>query len=262
MVTPLPLSLIEAFGYVPDPRSSKGRRHPLPNVLALVAMGIMCGCRSVYAVLQWGRDQRTDMAAKLGLQKHGIPTDGMMSNLMRRLDLTAYESALQRWVAAWPADAKARMPEVINIDGKTLRGTRGHSVPGVHLLAAYAARLGLVIKQVPAAATQDQGGEITAALTLLEGLVLQGKVITGDAIHAQRDLCAKVMAQHGDYLLTVKGNQERLQAELVDLFRSPCDPLLHSNNMTSTGHAPSNAPSGSAPNWPGGVTGRDSRPPA
>jgi hypothetical protein len=229
MAEGLEISLMQALSEVPDPRSRLGRRHPLPAVLALLSVAVMCGCRSVYAALQWGRDKGQDMAAQLGLGKHGIPTDGMMSNLLRQLDVTAYEAALQAWAAAWPEQCTAEasgMPEVVPIDGKTLRGARGHAVPGVHLLAAYSARLGLVLKQVAAGANKEEGGEILAAPALLKGLVLKGKVITGDAIHVQRRLCGKIVKAGGDYLLTVKENQPRLHAELVDLFRSPRDPLL------------------------------------
>src|SRR4051812_5131678 len=204
-----PLSLIEALSSVPDPRSRRGRRPPLPAVLALVSVATMCGCRSVYAALQWGRDHGQEMAEKLGLGRHGIPTDGMMSNLLRRLDKGAFEAALKRWAAAWPADAVARaaavgagaaggpdipdgVDDVVCVDGKTLRGARGHEVPGVHLLAACSARLGLVLNQVSAGANKEDGGEITAVPALLEGLVLAGKVVTGDALHAQRELCRLV----------------------------------------------------------------------
>lgn len=226
-VAKLNLSLMEALRLVPDPRSHLGRRHALPAVLALLSVAVMCGCRSVYAALQWGRDQGAETVARLGLGKHGVPTDGMMSNLLRRLDVGAFEAALTRWAAAWPQElgsAIAGMPEVLAIDGKTLRGSRGHEVPGVHLLSAYAVKLGVVVKQVPANAAD--GGEIQAVLALLEGLVLQGKVITGDALHAQKELCQKIVDGEGDYLLTVKENQPALHLELVDLFRSPCDPLL------------------------------------
>jgi hypothetical protein len=228
------LSLVDALRSVPDPRSPLGRRHPLEGVMALLAVATMCGARSVYAVLQWGRDKGEPMARKLGLDKHGIPTDGMMSNLLRRVDARAYESALARWAAAWPADASVGMPEVINIDGKTLRGSQGHEVPGVHLLSAYAARLGLVLNGVPAGANKTDGGEIIAAPALLEGLVLQGKVITGDAIHVQRELCGQIIEQGGDYLLSVKENQPKLHNELVDLFRSPTRPFFLSPKPTST----------------------------
>jgi len=257
MADVLPLSLIEALSQVPDPRSPLGVRHPLTAVLSLLSMGVMCGCRSVYAVLQWGRE-RQEMAALLGLGKHGIPSDGMMSNLLRRIDAWAFERALQSWAAAWPAGAAvASVPEGISIDGKTLRGARGHEVPGVHLLAAYAARLGMVLNQVSAGATKEDGGEITAAPALLQSLVLQGKVITGDAIHAQRDLCGLIVKKGGDYLLTVKDNQPKLQHELMDLFRSPCAPLLPASKRTSMDRGRRNGRSGPAASWPAGASGQD-----
>lgn len=198
-----------------------------------------------------------EMAAKLGLGKHGIPSDGMMSNLLRRLDAGAFERALQTWAAAWPGEAAAAgVPDGISIDGKTLRGARGHEVPGVHLLAAYAVRLGVVLNQVPAGANKEEGGEITAAPALLESLVLKGKVVTGDAIHTQRGLCGLVVKKEGDYLLTVKENQPKLHNELVDLFRSPCAPLFPMRKQTSTDRGRRSGRSGPAASWLAGANGR------
>jgi len=260
MADALPLSLIQALSCVPDPRSPLGLRHRLPAVLALLSVGIMCGCRSIFAVLQWGRDQGQTMAQELGLGRHGIPTDGMMSNLLRRLNTAAFEAALARWAAAWPPEAMAATdatPDPLPIDGKTLRGARGHETPGVHLLAAYASRLGLVLNQVPAGANKDEGGEITAAPALLKSLVLQGKVVTGDAIHAQRALCGQIIKQDGDYLLAVKENQPTLLAEVTDVFRAAPDPLLPSATPTSMAPAPSGGPSAPAARWQPGTSGRD-----
>jgi hypothetical protein len=228
---------MDALSAVPDPRCPKGRRHPLPAVLALLSVAVMCGRRSVYAALQWGRDQGREMAAKLGLGKHGIPSDGMMSNLPRRLDRQAFEAALSRWAGGWEGGVPRpdELPlEVTPIDGKALRGSQGHEVPGVHLLAAYAARLGIVLKQVPAGANKQDGGEILAAPQVLEGLVLRGRVITGDAIHARRELCRQIVDQGGHYLLTTKENQPSPHRERVDLFRSPCAPLCPRSRRTST----------------------------
>jgi hypothetical protein len=283
------LSLLEALSSVPDPRARNGLRHPLAGVLGLLCVATMCGCRSVYAALQWGRDHGRGMAEKLGLGRHGIPTDGMMSNLLRRLDKAAFEAALKRWAAARPADARAQaegvaaaaapggpaipggIADVVNVDGKTLRGARGHEAPGVHLLAAYSARLGLVLAQESAGANKEDGGEVTAVPALLEGLVLNGKVVTGDAPHAQRELCRLVTDDRreggsGDYLLTVKENQPTLHAAAADVFRFPSPgpgggraPLLPRPGpatRTSTGRGSSVGPSRPAASWPGGTTGR------
>jgi hypothetical protein len=254
------LSLLEALCTVPDPRSPLGRRHPLAGVLALLSVAAICGCRSVYAALQFGRDRCQELAHKLGLAKHGIPTDGMMSTLLRRLDLVAFERALEQWAAtafaAAGAEPGAAEPQQIALDGKTLRGSQGHAIPGVHLLAAYAVRLGIVIKQVPAGANKDEGGEIAAALRLLEGLVFQGKLITGDAIHTQRQLCGKIIEGQGDYLLPVKENQPSMLLEVQDLFRSPCAPFLPTAKPTSTARGSRSGQFGRAGNWPDGATGR------
>ena len=51
------VSLWEAFGAVPDPRRAAGKRHPLQAVLTLCAVAVLSGCRSLYAIAQFGRDQ-------------------------------------------------------------------------------------------------------------------------------------------------------------------------------------------------------------
>jgi hypothetical protein len=247
------LLLTEAFAEMPDPRRAQGTRHPLPGVLALVSVAIMCGCRSLYAIAQWGRDQGREMAVKLGLKaEHGTPAVSTLHELFKRLDVQAFEAGLRRWAGSWlptvDRAAAAQDLEPISIDGKTLRGSHGHEVPAVHLLSAYATRLGLVLNQVKADASKEQGGEIAAAPRLLQDLVLRGKLVVGDAIHAQRALCRQIRKDGGEYLLAVKENQPKLHMELVDLFRSPAVPLFPAARSTSTATGSSGGRSGSAGN--------------
>jgi hypothetical protein len=49
-------SLFEVFAQIPDPRHRRGTIYPLPAVLTLVATAMLCGCRSLEAIAQWGRD--------------------------------------------------------------------------------------------------------------------------------------------------------------------------------------------------------------
>lgn len=60
---------------------------------------------------------------------------------------------------------------------------------GVHLLAALSTRLGMVLGPVDAG--RGPGGELAAAAALLDRLELAGGVVTGDALFAQRELCAQ-----------------------------------------------------------------------
>ena len=60
-----------------------------------------------------------------------------------------------------------------------------------------------------------------AGRELLGELDLAGKVVTGDALYAQRDLSRDIVAQGGDYLWMLKGNQPTTLAAVELLFREP-----------------------------------------
>ena len=57
--------------------------------------------------------------------------------------------------------------------------------------------------------------QISGFRPLLEPLDLQGKVVTADALHTQAKHARWLVDdKHADYLLTVKGNQPGLQAQI------------------------------------------------
>ena len=76
--------------------------------------------------------------------------------------------------------------EALAIDGKRLRGIHGEQLPGVHLVAAYAHRSGVVEGQQAVAYKRN---ELEAVHRLLDRLDLQGQVVTGDAQFTQRKVC-------------------------------------------------------------------------
>ena len=66
-------SLLAAFAEVPDPRRPRGRRHPLPALLALSTAAMLSGARSLYAVAQWGRLQPAGVVEALGFTREQTP---------------------------------------------------------------------------------------------------------------------------------------------------------------------------------------------
>ena len=56
---------------------------------------------------------------------------------------------------------------------------------------------------------------------LLQRLPLRGRLVTGDALYCQRQLCALIREAGGDYLVMVKGNQASLYADIGLLFAQP-----------------------------------------
>ena len=136
------LSLREVLEQVPDPRRPRGRRHPLAAILALSVCAMLGGCRSLYAIAQWGR-ARPELAQALGFTREQTPCVAPLYHIFRRLAGAAFADALSQWaMAALPAEAA-----VLVVDGKALRGLHGDELPGVRLVAAYAVDAGLVVGQ-------------------------------------------------------------------------------------------------------------------
>ena len=205
------VSLWEAFAQVPDPRDSQGRRHPLPAILTLTAVAMLSGARSLYAIAQFGRDRGQSFAEALGFTREVPPCCATLHYLFAALDRKAFERAIRRWTSVRAAAGW----ESVSLDGKRLRGTQGHEVPGVHLLAAYAHEAKVVLDQIPVDA---QTNEHKTALKMLNLIPLEGKVVTGDAMFCQRDLSQKIRKKGGHWLWPVKANQPDLLETLTDAF--------------------------------------------
>jgi hypothetical protein len=209
-----PVALADCFASITDPRSRLGRRHPLTAVLTLIAVATLCGARSLEAIAQFARDRGRGFAAALGFSHPITPCKASLSNLLRRLDPQAFEAALSVWIAARrsPDDA----PEIA-LDGKTLRGSADGKVPGVHLLAAYAPRCGVLAQLRVDAETNEH----KAALEMLGVLPLAGAVVTADAMFTHAEVAQKILDGGGDYLLPLKGNQPTFLADAALAFETP-----------------------------------------
>jgi len=75
------------------------------------------------------------------------------------------------------------------------------------MASAFAARQRLVLGQVKMA---DKSNEILATPALLNMLVIEGAVVTIDAMWCQRGIARTVRDKKADYILALKGNQGSL----------------------------------------------------
>lgn len=229
----VPTSLYDVFCEIPDPRRRRGRLYPLASVLTLIATAMLCGARSLAAIAEWGLNYN-HLAPTLGLtrrtrdgSRYRTPCTSELHTVLAALPASVFESALTRWVLAQGvADLDRR---TVAIDGKTLRGSQGHRLPGVHLLAAYCRDVEAVIAQL---AVPGKTNEHKTALQLLKLIPLEGTLITGDAAFTQRDLCAAVVHGGGDYFLSVKDNQPTLEADI----RAAFSPAFSPSGAATTGH--------------------------
>ena len=173
---PQPRPLIEVFSDIPDVRQSRGKRHPLPAILALSCCAMLCGSRSYSASAEWGRNYGRAIAHALGFT-HNTPCASTLHTLCGRLDCEVFEATLGVWadsvVAHTPTTPAA--PEVaMAVDGKTLRGSKKQGAPGTHLLSVLAHRLGLTLTQQAVAAKTNEINPTASFNSFLNVLVLEG----------------------------------------------------------------------------------------
>ncbi len=103
-----PGSLAAALAAVPDPRHPFGWRPdrpplPLVGVLHLAVAAMLCGCRSLYAGAQWGREriaEDPDALTILGLPPGRSPSHPALHRLFAAVDAPAFERALGQWLQA------------------------------------------------------------------------------------------------------------------------------------------------------------------
>lgn len=211
--------LFEVLEGLLDPRHARGKRHTMPSVLALGAVATLCGVKSVSAMAQFGAELPEPFRRRLGVRPLRPPSEQTFRRLFGAIDARALDQRLGPWMAA----QSALSPEQgIAIDGKSLRRSFDGEAPPVHLVGALAHTQGVVVAQQRVA---DKSNEITAVVPLLEGLAIEGTVVTGDAMFNQREIATHLVEEKkADYLFVVKDNQPTLRAGIQHLGHGAFSP--------------------------------------
>lgn len=214
-------SLFEAFAGLHDQRDARGVRYALTTILVCVVLAKLAGYDSLRAIAQWIRLHQHELQTWLGLQQWRNPHATTLSRILgNAIDVVEFERLVGAFFAALSTSGDDRQ---LILDGKRLRGTRwGEQRPGLHLLAAYLPGEGWVALQVEVTQVEN---EIPAARRIVNMLDLRHKIVTGDALLAQRTLSVEIVKGGGEYLWTLKDNQPETFAAVQELFApEPCVP--------------------------------------
>jgi len=207
-------SLYEYLENLQDRRDPRGVRYPLAVALVFIILAKLAGEQEPRGIAQWVALRKDLLRDALLFDRDTTPAAITYSRILgKAVDVTQLQQAVSRFLLSRP---QADQAVEINLDGKALRGT----IPagqrhGRHLLAAYLPDAGVVLMQMEVGTKEN---EIVAAPRLLKRVDLQGKIITGDAMFAQRELSRQVVEAGGDYVWSVKENQPSLRSDIAALF--------------------------------------------
>src|ERR1051325_1132243 len=207
-------SLYEHLEKLSDGRDPRGVRYPLAVALVFIILAKLAGEQEPRGIAQWIELRKDLLKPALGFDRDTTPAAITDSRILgRAVDVAELQQTVSRFLRASP---QANQAVEINLDGKALRGTIPvGQTQGVHLLAAYLPDAGVVLMQMEVGSKEN---EIAAAPRLLKSVDLRGKVVTGDAMFAQRELSRQVVEAGGDYVWSVKDNQPSLRSDIKALF--------------------------------------------
>lgn len=235
-----PLSLYARLLTLTDQRDPRGVRYPLAVLLTIATLAKLAEQDSPRAIADWARLRAPTLADLFGLDRPTMPHPTTWNRVFgAAVDPAQFTRLVADFLlatAAPPTGGKRKRRRrgqlAICLDGKTLRGTIPAGMTrGVHLLAAYLPAQGIVLVEV---AVDGKENEIVTAREVLALIDVQGCVVTGDAMFAQRRLSRQIRRRGGDYLWCVKENQETLYTEIATLFTIPPLPALPDDFLTAT----------------------------
>ena len=182
-------NLITSLQEIRDFRASQGRRYPLWLILLLVIMGTISGCRSYYALEDFGARHYGAVSERLGLKVTRLPSDTTFRRVLQKLDFQALARQFEQWVNR---TFNLETGEWVAIDGKSIKGTVSEQQTAyqnfLSLVSVYSHQQGVVL-----AAQQSESkksSELQVVQIILEALQLEGVVFTMDALHCQKNYSA------------------------------------------------------------------------
>ena len=217
--------LEQYFNSVVDPRSMRNQRHKFITLVGTTLLSVLSGIDSFSGIQDFVEMHFEELEQYFDLSG-GIPSHDTYSRFWDSISPVEFEDSFHEFTKSLEKITGL----AINIDGKTIRNS-GHEKP-LHIVSAWCSANRLVLGQEKVDAKSN---EITAIPKLLKLLDLKDRVVTIDAMGAQREICEQIIDQEGDYVISLKGNQGTLHKD-VKLYLEDEAAYLMTNENNDKGH--------------------------
>ena len=205
---------------VPDPRSKQGTSHPCSTLLAVVLLGLLAKVSTPAEIARWTKRHFSKLSKVLRFGKIKgelkSPCDNTFTRVMKKLSLTDLQNAFAEFINALLADTLL----VAAVDGKAAKQMKEENDDPILMLNVFAQQLKLHLASWNVQGDKtNEPGCLKRHLKELFEMYPCLKLLTGDAIFAQRPLLEALQEYHCDYLFQVKENQPKILAKMKVIFK-------------------------------------------
>ena len=205
--------MIEKFEIIEDKRHQSYVKHKLSHILTIVMCAVICGLDELGDIMTFAENKADFFKNNFGIEE--IPSKPTMSRVLSVIDgQKVAEIIIDIMKTAIIEDEK-----VIAVDGKAIRSTSKKDKPhsALQIITAYLTESGVVIGQEK---INEKTNEIPVLQEMLEYMNIKDKTITADALHCQKETCAKIIEKKGNYVFGLKENQKTLYDNIELYFKS------------------------------------------
>lgn len=199
-------TLLEAFSQLDDPRCRRGVRHPFSGIVVLMLLGMLARIREMEVLVRWATVNWDQLQQPLGFSRDQPPVATTISRTLAKCRVADFQAALTVWLQKCLSETPSA--GVVAVDGKTAKQGIDENGRPLHMLNAFVHDLQAVVGQ------WSTGTEKTNEPTLLRRHLSDLlktypmlRLITGDAMFAQRPLVELICEKECDYLLQIEANQ-------------------------------------------------------
>jgi len=204
----------ERMSEIKDPRHPSYVKYPLVDILTIIMCAVLSGLDTLGDLVIYAKSRKEFLAKELGIE--AIPSKATFARILSMIDGKEIGQAIVDVLHSRFGTAG----EVVAVDGKAICSTAKSENPhsALQILSAYVTSSGIVLGQE---AIHEKTNEIPVFQEMLTYLDIEGKIITADAMHCQRETCRRIIQRKGDFLLGLKENQPALFSDVRLFFESP-----------------------------------------
>ena len=198
------------FGIIDDDRCEVNVWHPLVAILKLCLIATLCGVDELDKIIDYGKNKKEFLKEEFEIED--IPSKSTITRVFAMVD----SKMLGLSITCILRHIISSDHEQIMLDGKAIRSTDAIKAieKMMNIVTAYTdTEVSIGQKTV-----DSKSNEIPAVRELIEMLDIEGKVLTMDAMHCQKETVEKIIDNKGDYVVQLKANQGTFHEDVYAMF--------------------------------------------